>query len=1310
MRKILFFLVTFFTSYTANSQCYYKLPFSNEASYYCSQDNGGSTSHSGIGQYAWDFQMNIGTPVLASRGGTISSVVESWTDGNCPYSSGCDPCINNVNRIVIDHGDDTYALYLHLTHNGSIVNVGDVVSQGQLIGYSGNTGCSTGPHLHFMVMNSGSSWWSQSIPISFCDVTTNGGVPISGNTYTASACTYGPPTTSSPSNGQTGVSIPVNFDWNDVSGTSPQYRIQVSTSNSGWTAANGFTTSTSESSSIRVNQNTSSTSSYIWTSSSAFPPQSDTTYYWTVKSYACDASSNYSSIKSFTTTNSTLNFIISTSSSPSNGGTTSGGGTYSSGQSCTVTASANIGYSFTNWTESDTLFSNNDTISFTVNNNRAFVANFSAININDGLVAYYPSNGNANDESGNGNHGTVNGATPTTDRFGNANSAYYFDGVDDNIEVLNSSLLNPQNISISVWVKIPSTAPFNTIMDIVSKDGECDERQYLVLKSDIEKFRVHVGVNSSNFCYYDGTTTPKRDIWYHIVQTYDGNSLKLYVNNQYEGNPSCDGLSDIMQTDQPIRVGGGANDGCYQYWFNGSIDDIRIYNRALTASEIASLYDAFMQTPTVTTSEITSISNNTATSGGNITSDGGDSITARGVCWNTTGNPTISDSTTSDGTGTGSFTSTLTGLTPGTTYYVRAYATNSMGTAYGEELTFATFTSGTMQLHYNTNLSEGTTIALPLYTNVNVTVDWGDGNSDAYSSDGNHEHTYASAGEYDVTITGHFEHFGSSTTTGIDKLVSVSSWEGLGITSLEAAFWNASNLAAVPATLPEGVINLSYAFAFASVFNGNISDWDVSSVTDMRSMFLFASSFNQDIGSWNVSSVTNMVEMFRDASSFNQNIGNWDVSSVIDMSWMFYWAASFNQPIGSWDVSFVESMWSTFDHATSFDQPIGLWDVSSVKNMIQMFYAAENFNQPLNEWNVENVVNMFAMFGGSKFNQPINSWDVSSVTNMSGMFCFSTFNQPLDNWDVSSVKEMRQMFDHAIDFNYPLDGWNVSSLQDMGWMFYNATSFNQPIGSWDLISVNNMENMLNGCGIDCQNYSETLTGWNNNPNTPSNITLDANGLEYNLSGSDSRANLISNKGWTIHGDSQNDYCSNIPNSLNTGTIVMSGGESDCFNALQTITVAGGGTTVDFESGSTVDLIAGQSIRFLPGFHSHNGSQMNAWITTDGTFCEGGPAPIVAQPESKSSYYDEVPENSVGTQKLVKVFPNPNNGTFTLELTNFENAIVSVYSISGAKLLQVAVNAPSMLPINLPNLVNGIYFLKVNDSDKQYVTKFIVNGR
>ena len=95
--------------------------------------------------------------------------------------------------------------------------------------------------------------------------------------------------------------------------------------------------------------------------------------------------------------------------------------------------------------------------------------------------------------------------------------------------------------------------------------------------------------------------------------------------------------------------------------------------------------------PTLTTTSIASITNTSATSGGNITSDGGTTITARGIVWSTITNPTIALTTkTSNGTGTGSFTSTLTNLTPKTTYYVRAYATNSAGTGYGNEISFTT--------------------------------------------------------------------------------------------------------------------------------------------------------------------------------------------------------------------------------------------------------------------------------------------------------------------------------------------------------------------------------------------------------------------------------------------------------------------------------------------------------------------------------------------------------------------------------------------------------------------------------------------
>ena len=92
----------------------------------------------------------------------------------------------------------------------------------------------------------------------------------------------------------------------------------------------------------------------------------------------------------------------------------------------------------------------------------------------------------------------------------------------------------------------------------------------------------------------------------------------------------------------------------------------------------------------LTTTTVTDITQTTAKSGGNITSDGGATVTARGVCWSTSQTPTIADNKTSNGTGAGSFTSAISGLTANTTYYVRAYATNSNGTAYGSAMSFTT--------------------------------------------------------------------------------------------------------------------------------------------------------------------------------------------------------------------------------------------------------------------------------------------------------------------------------------------------------------------------------------------------------------------------------------------------------------------------------------------------------------------------------------------------------------------------------------------------------------------------------------------
>ncbi len=168
---------------------------------------------------------------------------------------------------------------------------------------------------------------------------------------------------------------------------------------------------------------------------------------------------------------------------------------------------------------------------------------------------------------------------------------------------------------------------------------------------------------------------------------------------------------------------------------------------------------------------------------------------------------------------------------------------------------------------------------------------------------------------------------------------------------------------------------------------GHISDWDVSSVTNMNQLFFVASSFNGDISSWDVSSVTNMSQMFSGASIFNGDLSAWDVSSVTNMSQMFNSASSFNGDISSWDVSSVTNMSNLFGYANTFNVDISSWDVSSVTDMYQMFTGITTFNGNLSSWDVSGVTNMNRMFSQAyTFNGDLSSWDVSSVTDMGYMF------------------------------------------------------------------------------------------------------------------------------------------------------------------------------------------------------------------------------------------------------------------------------------------------------------------------------------
>jgi uncharacterized protein (TIGR02145 family) len=151
----------------------------------------------------------------------------------------------------------------------------------------------------------------------------------------------------------------------------------------------------------------------------------------------------------------------------------------------------------------------------------------------------------------------------------------------------------------------------------------------------------------------------------------------------------------------PTTENSHTSDGSGTGLFSSSLTDLipgtTYYVRAYATNRTGTAYGnqlSFTTTaivlPSLTTADVTDITSETATSGGNVTNDGGGTVTTRGVCWSTTENPTTANSNTSNDNGTGTFVSNLTGLTGGTTYYVRAYATNAAGTAYGNQVSFTT--------------------------------------------------------------------------------------------------------------------------------------------------------------------------------------------------------------------------------------------------------------------------------------------------------------------------------------------------------------------------------------------------------------------------------------------------------------------------------------------------------------------------------------------------------------------------------------------------------------------------------------------
>jgi hypothetical protein len=211
-------------------------------------------------------------------------------------------------------------------------------------------------------------------------------------------------------------------------------------------------------------------------------------------------------------------------------------------------------------------------ISFTTN----------TIDIETGLVAFYPFTGNANDSSGHGNHGVINGPQLTNDRFNNANSAYIFNG--NQITVPHNSTLNLSGaFTITLWYV---TLDYFNPQDLVIKGRDNNIGSWWT--------RIHTSTTNSPGAWFGfrqnssgitttNATTLETNAWMHFAVVISGTTAKLYLNGNLSNTLFNIDLSNSASNTSPLTM------GKLQYPFNGKMDDIKIYNRSLSEEEITYL-------------------------------------------------------------------------------------------------------------------------------------------------------------------------------------------------------------------------------------------------------------------------------------------------------------------------------------------------------------------------------------------------------------------------------------------------------------------------------------------------------------------------------------------------------------------------------------------------------------------------------------------------------------------------------------------------------------------------------------------------
>lgn len=209
----------------------------------------------------------------------------------------------------------------------------------------------------------------------------------------------------------------------------------------------------------------------------------------------------------------------------------------------------------------------------------------------NGLLGWWPFNGNANDESGNGNHGIPSGAILSNDRFGMQSKAYNFDGLDDNIILSSTNNINfATQQSISFWIYFSSLPISESIVFSQQSSSSTSAIGYSISLNSSGKLNYRVG--NGNSSSYSGVLNNAINInqWNHLVCLFDSGKQEVYLNGQLL-NSTLQPNAFIGFPNLDIQIGSNTWGSQNAINFGGIIDDVAIYNRSLTSNEILALYN-----------------------------------------------------------------------------------------------------------------------------------------------------------------------------------------------------------------------------------------------------------------------------------------------------------------------------------------------------------------------------------------------------------------------------------------------------------------------------------------------------------------------------------------------------------------------------------------------------------------------------------------------------------------------------------------------------------------------------------------------